>query len=171
MAVETKHLTPLGGDRSVAYFFGADGSEVESAEGAVRAEIVEYLGDEVLGRTYGELGLPEMEQGDSQWAEPYGPNRPENSDAIKTRTWDIYDGASGSYALVTTLSQLWSALGHDHLPPAEKRGSLVAMMDLPSWIPAPPQLKEEARAWLEDAPAPSSMEASEHDPLAVRPPR
>jgi hypothetical protein len=105
MAVESKHLTPLGGDRSVAYFFGPNGLEVESAEGAVRAEIVEYLGDEVLGRTYGEISPPEGESVEPQWEQPDDPNRPENSDAIKTRTWDLYDSVGGIYSLVTTLSQ------------------------------------------------------------------
>ena len=50
-----KHSTPCGGDRSAIYYQDKNGNPVDKSK-AVRAEIVEYKGEQVVGRTYGELG-------------------------------------------------------------------------------------------------------------------
>ena len=42
-----KHSTPFGGNRSVIYYQDKDGNPVDKSK-AVRAEIVEYKGEQVL---------------------------------------------------------------------------------------------------------------------------
>lgn len=51
---EFKGDTPAGGDRMEAYFTDADGKPVDKKD-AKRVEIVEYKGDEVINRVYGEI--------------------------------------------------------------------------------------------------------------------
>jgi hypothetical protein len=67
-----------------------------------------------------------------------------NEDWLKTRTWDLYRVGT----LVTTLPDLLWALGVENKPVAEQKEEVRHATTLPSWEPAPKELKDEVDAFL-----------------------
>lgn len=149
MGIERRGRTPLGGDRSVAHLFDEGGTEVEDWDSAVTAEIEEFDGQTSLGRTYIDLRPPDAEMYVPAAPEPDSPHDPENSDAIKALSWDLYFQVDGVFGLVQTKDQLLRSLGWSNLPLAEQRNRVGNLLGLPSWVPAPDGLKKEVYAWLE----------------------
>lgn len=144
--------TPLGGARTVSYWFAADGSDAAPAD-AVRGEIVEFgpEGDE-LGRTYVER-RPDQEgdavalNGPGNGGLLLGGNMPEDGNDGPKRTWDIM--APGWRHPARTRRELLEALGWERLPLRDQFRELSNLLGLPAWTPAPAELKAEVYAWLE----------------------
>lgn len=69
-----------------------------------------------------------------------------NEDWVKTRTWDLFLGSQ----LVRTVPALLVVLGVSTSPLAEQKAAIRKAMELPSWEPAPAELKAEAQAFVGD---------------------
>ena len=67
-----------------------------------------------------------------------------NEDWLKTRTWDIYRLGT----LVTTLPDFLWALGVANSPESEQKEAVRHATELPSWIPAPKELKDAVDEFL-----------------------
>jgi hypothetical protein len=67
-----------------------------------------------------------------------------NEDWLKTRTWDIYRLGT----LVTTLPDFFWCLGVVNASPAEQRKAVQHATELPSWVPAPKELKDAVADFL-----------------------
>lgn len=145
MSTEIEGPTPGGGNRAVSYAFDAEGNEVSDMAKARTAEIVEYDGEIELGRTYVTLDPSERL---AEIPVASDASATDDSDWIKHGTWDLYEYRAGQMVLVTTLTQLLEVLGWSGLPPRERRDHIANLMTLPSWTPAPADLKTEVAAWL-----------------------
>lgn len=64
-------------------------------------------------------------------------NDTRNEDWLRTRSWDLYAGTK----LVTTLPKLLYALGVQYAEPDEQKAAVEHFTKLPSWRPAPDELK------------------------------
>ncbi len=142
--------TPLGGATHHAFWFDQSGSPCESTQ-AVTGEICEYDEDGVLlGRTYVNRTW-DPDPGPSQESNPDDESLyVDNNDLLKTGTWDIWIKAGGKK--VETLAELLEVQKLTDQPLAEQRRAVSSLMALPMWVPAPPELKAEALAWLAATP-------------------
>lgn len=150
MPVETRGLTPCGGDRAVAFFFDAAGDEVEPAD-ATRGEIIEYLDDIEVRRTY--LDLEGKDWSDASLVVPDNVSfdlAPESQDLLKYGTWDLWhiDDAGQWLHPVETLAELLQVLEASELPLPDQRRAVGQLMGLPAWTPAPQALKDEVGTWM-----------------------
>jgi len=68
----------------------------------------------------------------------------DNEDWLRYKTWDVYRLGTP----VTTLPDFFWVLGVSSAPVSEQKEALVHAMTLPSWVPAPKSLKDEAEEFL-----------------------
>ena len=67
-----------------------------------------------------------------------------NEDWLKTRTWDLYRVGT----LITTLPDFLWSLGVADSPESEQKVAVRHATELPSWIPAPKELKDAVDEFL-----------------------
>ena len=70
----------------------------------------------------------------------------DNDDWLRSRTWDMYRGSH----LITSLEDLFWALNVEDASRDDQVKAITMAMSLPSWTPAPPQLKTEAVEFIND---------------------
>lgn len=125
--------TPIGGDKTVAYWWDADGLACAS-DRAVSAEIVEYMDGIEVRRTHWIQGAAPLDR------EPEVDV--EDQDLIKGE-WDLWCWNDGEVRLVETLEQLQQVFGSDDF-----RLQLGALMGTPAWVSAPEPLRTQANDYM-----------------------
>ncbi len=152
MPITRNGPTPLGGVRSVAYLFDADGNPTDDPDRARSGEIHEFAAEgDLLGRTYFQLSPPAA---DSIALNPptnaglvYTGNEPDLGNDDAKATWDLW--IPGWKRKVERLPELLHVLGLDDATTRQQHSALCHFMELPAWGGAPGGLKDEVYSWLE----------------------
>lgn len=128
-------------------WFDEDGEPLDGPEFAATGEIHAVDEDGVETRTYVDLHGASPDDVDSPAVASADYLGPENQDALKGGTWDVW---MPDYArTVESRDELLGAFGWLSLTPAQQRSQVCHLMELPIWDAAPKVLKDEVYAWLE----------------------